>query len=465
MGKFYKTAVELKEHQQRVIERLGDEDAILVYHGLGSGKTLTALGAAKQLNLPLEVIGPAALKSNFAKEKEKHKVKVPVSYHTYNKPPEAKHINTGDKLLVFDEAHNMGRMESNRSHYPDEYYGKKTMFLTGTPLRNSPDELIPIMRGLGLGVPRDKQRFNSIFVDEVEKRPGFFASTFLGVKPGTVKVPKNIKYFKSLMEDKVDYYAPSSADYPSVKEEIKKVEMSDKQYETYKEMLKGNPGLLYKVKHGLPPSKSEATQLNSFLSASRQISNTPKAFNLSATEKDEPKLNTAVDEITKSIKEDKNYRGLTYSNYLESGVNPMSDRLRAAKIPFGEFTGRLNDKQKKQIIEEYNTGKIKHLLVSGAGAEGLDLKGTKLVQILEPHWNDPRIDQVIGRAVRYQSHAHLPENERTVRIQRFTALPKERGFFIKKRDIGADEYLTMLSKQKSELNNAFLKALQEVGTK
>lgn len=464
MGKFYKTSAELKPHQQRVIDKLRNEDAILVYHGVGSGKTLTALEAGEQLNLPMDVIGPAALKSNFAKEKAKHHVKVPFKYFSYNKPPATSEVNSGDKLLVFDEAHNMGRMESARSHYPDQYYGNKTMFLTGTPLRNSPDELIPIMRGLGVAVPRDRQRFNNLFVEEVVKKPSFLAATLLGVKPGTIKVPRNIEAFKRLLANKVDYYKPNSADYPAVVESTKVVEMSDLQFDTYKEMMKGNPGLAYKIKHGLPPNKSEASSLNAFLNASRQISNTPRAFNLSATEEDEPKFNMAVSEIKKRVTTDKNYKGVTYSNYLESGVNPMAKRLSRENIRFSEFTGKASDREKKQIIEDYNSGKIQHLLISGAGSEGLDLKGTKLLQVLEPHWNDPKIDQVIGRAVRYQSHVDLPENERTVEIQKFVALPRKYGFFKKRRDTGADEYLMMLSKQKSNLNNAFLNALQEVGS-
>lgn len=464
MGKFYKIS-EVKEYQQRVINKLKDEDSLLVYHGLGSGKTLTALEAGEQLGMPVEVIGPASLKENFSKEKKKHNVHIPVSYHSYSKPPSQGDVNTGDKLLVFDEAHNMGRLESARSKYPDQYYGRKTLFLTGTPIRNTPDELIPIMRGLGVGIPRDKQKFNELFVNEKITNPGFLSHIFLGVKPGVSREAKNMPMFKKLLRGKVDYYAPGSVDYPSVTETTKDVEMSKAQYETYKEMMRGKPSLAYKIKHGLPPSKTEASSLNAFLNASRQISNTPHAFNLRTTSVDEPKLNAAVSEIIKREGADKNYKGVTYSNYLESGVAPMAERLRKTNIPFAEFTGKLSDNKKKEVIEQYNKGKIKQLLISGAGSEGLDLKGTKLMQILEPHWNDPRVDQVIGRAVRFKSHEDLPENERKVEIQRFNALPRKHGIFFKKRDMGADQYLSMLSKQKTDLNNTFLTALQEVGSK
>ena len=56
------------------------------------------------------------------------------------------------------------------------------------------------------------------------------------------------------------------------------------------------------------------------------------------------------------------------------------------------------------------------LLASGAGSEGLDLKGTRLMQLLEPHWNESRLDQVIGRGIRYRSHEGLPPEDRNGKV-------------------------------------------------
>jgi hypothetical protein len=54
--------------------------------------------------------------------------------------------------------------------------------------------------------------------------------------------------------------------------------------------------------------------------------------------------------------------------------------------------------------------------ITAAGAEGLSLKNVRGVQIMEPYWNDVRMAQVKGRAVRICSHQELPLKERTVRI-------------------------------------------------
>jgi len=468
-----KEDTELGKHQKRVIKKLKKSDSLIVYHGLGSGKTLTSLAAGESLQLPTKVVGPASLRGNFEKEKKKHDIDTDVTYHSYHKPPNLRKDvkkpqgeRLSDSLLVFDEAHNMGQVTSKRSKYPDKYQGKKELFLTGTPIRNNPSELAPLMRGVGIPISKNPKAFRERFIEEEKVSPGWFRQHIMGVKPGVKRKPKNLKQLKSLLKGKVDYHESATEGYPSTTESALKVEMSKDQHKTYKAYMKGNAKLLYKIRKGLPPSKQEAKNLNSFLAASRQISNTPRAHNTRTTAKDETKINAATTEITKRLKSDPNYRGVTYSNYLEAGVQPLSKRLTDLKIPHATFTGKLTKKEKAKALKDYNEGRIKHLLISGAGAEGLDLKGTKLMQIMEPHWNDPRIEQVKGRAVRFKSHEHLPPSERKVEIQHLQSIPRKTGLpFFKKRHGGTDEYLTQMSKEKAKLNKAFLDVLKDVGSK
>jgi len=65
--------------------------------------------------------------------------------------------------------------------------------------------------------------------------------------------------------------------------------------------------------------------------------------------------------------------------------------------------------------------RIKVLLITQSGAEGISLKAVRDVHLLEPYWNDIRVQQVIGRAVRAGSHAELPRAERTVRAHLYLA--------------------------------------------
>jgi hypothetical protein len=313
-------------------------------------------------------------------------------------------------------------------------------------------------------VPLDRGTFDEKFVQEDLHQPGFFAKHFRGATPGVTYRIKNQDQFQKLVEGYVDYHAPSSENFPSVSHEIIEAPM-DKEQQNYYDyaMGKAGPALRYKIKSGLPPSKAEAKSLNSFLSGVRQVSNSTKAYGGTGVS---PKIASATSEFMSRHDKDKNFKGLVYSNYLDSGLGSYSDELKKRNIAHALFTGSLSDKERRAAVDDYNSGKLKALLISGAGAQGLDLKGTKLVQLLEPHWNENRLEQATGRAARYKSHAHLPENERHVHVQRFHstipqgALGRLMGA---KKDLSVDQYLDQMSKEKEKLNNQFLDVLKRVG--
>ena len=169
LNSFIKEADNLKPHQQRVIDKLHKQDAMLVYHATGSGKTMLGLSAANQLGMQATVIGPASLRNNFKKEKYKHHITANVKSYTYNKPPENV---TPKELLIFDEAQRMGNLNTQRSHLVDTLHGGKTMLLSATPIKNSPSDIIPIARGLGINFPRDKEGFNKQFIENKTVKPG-----------------------------------------------------------------------------------------------------------------------------------------------------------------------------------------------------------------------------------------------------------------------------------------------------
>ncbi len=60
--------------------------------------------------------------------------------------------------------------------------------------------------------------------------------------------------------------------------------------------------------------------------------------------------------------------------------------------------------------------KIKVVLISRAGSEGVDFKFIRQVHILDPWYTMNRIEQIIGRAVRSFSHKDLPFEKRNVEI-------------------------------------------------
>jgi len=59
---------------------------------------------------------------------------------------------------------------------------------------------------------------------------------------------------------------------------------------------------------------------------------------------------------------------------------------------------------------------IKVLMITASGSEGINLRSTRFVHIMEPYWHPTRKDQIIGRARRICSHKALPVEMQDVRV-------------------------------------------------
>ena len=59
---------------------------------------------------------------------------------------------------------------------------------------------------------------------------------------------------------------------------------------------------------------------------------------------------------------------------------------------------------------------IKVFMITSSGSEGINLRNTRYVHIMEPYWHPVRSEQVIGRARRICSHKDLPLKLQTVEV-------------------------------------------------
>jgi len=66
--------------------------------------------------------------------------------------------------------------------------------------------------------------------------------------------------------------------------------------------------------------------------------------------------------------------------------------------------------------ENMNGEKIKIIIGSEVASEGLDLKNIRSIHILDPWHHLNRVDQIIGRGIRFCSHKNLPKDKRNVTI-------------------------------------------------
>lgn len=463
------TKTTIARQQKRVIEKFEKGNSVVVAHSMGSGKTFTALEGMRRVldknpdGYALAIV-PASLANNMKKEIHKHGLGAyedRIKITSYDKAVNelGDHLENKPVAVVADEAQKLRNTDTKRHRVLKQLLSDKSlpkMFLTATPSYNNlHDTAVLVNLAAGKKVlPDNKEEFENKFIEKIQKNPGFVKS-ILGVTPGEEKRLKNTKELKKVLNKYVDYHnaiKDTPENFPDKEESTILVGMSPKQKRVY-DYLEGTLPLplRIKIRAGLPLDKKEAGSLNAFSVGIRQVSNSMHGYD---QEVDTPKMITAVSRLRNQMESDKNFRGVVYSNFLGSGLDHYQKKLDDLKIPYTSVTGKMTSAAKKQAVEDYNSGKTKVLLISSSGGEGLDLKGTKLVQVLDPHFNKSKIDQVVGRGIRFHSHHHLPKEERKVKVEHYVTT---RPLDMLDRVLGSkgksiDAYLLEKSKEKDELN-------------
>jgi SNF2 family DNA or RNA helicase len=450
---------ELLPHQQRVVDRLTNKPGLVVAHGLGSGKTLAAIAAADANKGSTKVLVPASLIDNFHKEIMKHTSGLSNTDVSSLQREILQPEHGATDLLIVDEAHRAREPATKAYDTLFNYPATKRLLLSATPVYNRPSDIASLINIAAQDkVLPEGRAFENRYVSKEDR--GLLRALF-----GRVNKPhlKNVTELKKAMNEWVDYHQVGGKDFPSKSEEVVDVEMSPKQTALHALAWDKLPFTSrIRLKAGMPPNKQELSKLNKFQSQTRQIGGSTNKFVKDEDQAVSPKLQRAFEDLQKRLATDEKHKALVYSNFLDT-INDYATLLQDKKIPYAQYTGNVSQKERTKILDDYNLGRIKALLVSSAGGEGLDLKGTRQVQVLEPHWNEEKLDQVIGRAIRRESHKDLPEAQRHVDIQRYVAHPQASflGKIFGSKPMGVEQLLYNISKDKKDLNNQLLQLLEK----
>jgi hypothetical protein len=151
---------------------------------------------------------------------------------------------------------------------------------------------------------------------------------------------------------------------------------------------------------------------------------------------------------------------LDFNGFSKFGTN--NDKKK-----YAIYSGSEDEKEKKELLSIFTSNENKHgkflkiILATSAGAEGLDLKNIRQIHIMEPYWNQMRIEQVIGRGVRRNSHIALPPNERNVEIFRYFSVFSKKDYVLSKDKLSTDEHIEQLSLKKQLIINQMIQILKE----
>ena len=429
------TNIKLHEHQIKCVNWIKQNYGLVLYHSMGSGKTITSLAMVYQFKYPIIIIVTKASRKNFIDDIKKMQLdQSRIKIYTYQKAIKMimdHTLNFESSSVIIDEAHHLRSGTKLQSILIEECTrAQKIVLLTGTVFYNSLTDLSVLVNIVKKDevLPETNKEFKFFFWDDLYEAPG------------------SIETFKERISGTISYYAKKydNIHYPNSITTYKKVDMANSQISEYRHYLKKILSL-DNIQH-IDYSILDKRKVNNFLNVTRQLSNTLE------NSPDFPKIIAVWKYISESPKPI-----VVYSNYLANGILPLTVHLNKAKVSYALYFGEQTEEKRNKIIDNYNQRKIDVLLITSAGSESLDLKNTRSIHIMEPHWNESKINQIIGRAIRYGSHENLPESERTVEIVRWISV-----FGYKIPYETADEYLVGMSKQKEKMFNAFDKIIKEV---
>ena len=440
---------------------MGKHRSLLVVHGTGTGKTLSSVTISQCYldeypRRKVVFVGPTSLISNFKKELRKYGVSTNDILKKYifysfdkflnitkkrpfnatSKPKDRKNIQwpmnpipLTNRLLIVDEAHNMRNPHSSKSRalVKASFSTDKTVLLTATPFVNNIRDFIPLINMLYgkyvVGTYKEYQR------NEV---PDYLTKEL---------TKDNLQSFSHLLRDKIDVVNTKDPDnFPLRKDIVLDIPMTTSYYRRFIKLMQEerfNIPLVGKTFGFDDPSK--------FYHGYR------RACQLAGP----TYYSTKIDKALPILKEGKS---IVYSNWREFGVEPITNALKKEGVSFRTFTGSTPIRDRQDIVDSFNKGEFQVLVITKAGGEGLDLIGVKSVVILDPTWNDAGLQQVIGRAIRYKSHEHLPLDERVVNVYMLVLVAPTS---VKNPYSTGDQILYHLIEQKIKAEDVLMNILQQ----
>lgn len=429
--------VHLHPHQKRVVEYMRTHDRLILYHSTGSGKTLTSLSALSGGHIT--VIGPKSAKRAFQLEGERLGLgESDWTFYTFARArtlaAESPDFCSGRRVIV-DEAHALRSDTLPNMHLTGALtLASKLLLCTATPIVNDTVDLavlVNLVRGESV-LPLEKRLFRSMYLSVDEE-----------TDPPTYSVA-NARLLESKLRGTLSFYrAPRGGYYPTVERVVHRVEMDKSQTDLYgsyvRQYIYGDVPLRESALFQIDFRRLSSRAKNYFLTATRQISNT------SAPGVSSPKLRELDQVLADGPKP-----AVVYSFYLDRGIFSLVPLLEERKTRWASITGSTSPQSLQRIVREYNEGKYEVLLLSSAGSESLDLRGTRQFHQMESQWNDARTDQAEGRVIRYGSHNRLPESERVVTIHTWLSI-----FPTHIRNQSADLYLHELTEGKRRLKGEY----------
>ena len=419
-------------------------------------------------------------------------------------------------VIIVDEVHNITNNDAYIALYDilSKSINYRLVLLSATPIYDNPKEIIEISNLLNIKEKEKQLPIRQHLINNTETNQIMESKLYKDLKLKTTII-KLTDYGKekliNAMKGKVSYLSVNVDTNPKIINmgvelqskigsiKVVECEMSTYQYEIYKKALlldiqnsensienlydiddaECNPedDIEIKKKKGLYKNSNDASTMVYPNDTFGKNGYDLLENNLKIILKDN--LNLYSTKLASILNNINNSEGtiFIYSNYVNyGGVNIVKQMLLANGfekynssnnsktynkfIVFNDSTSPETRDKLRKIFNHPNNKDgsiIKIIIGSPIISEGITLKNVRQVHILEPTWNLSRINQIIGRAVRNNSHADLPINDRYVQIFKYISIySKDKDLLY----IDKEKYL--LSEEKDRTNKKVERILKEI---
>lgn len=361
--------------------------------------------------------------------------------------------NLSNHVVIVDEVHNITGNNGYTALLKLLQNSKNTkvVLLSATPIYDNVIELFELSNILNfdnkdLQLPIKTQ----LYKNELIKRKISDTEIILNDNVN-ILTPKGKELLKMSLKGKISYLTVNTKDFPSKtfigtkisgtnSFSVFKTVMSPFQTTVYNEKINGkNNGLFKEATNAsiivYPDSTTDTIGFKkNIIKKSRDFLKYENVGKYSC------KFKAILEQIKKSNGTVFIYSNLVNNNgtelleylLLENGYSSyLSRRVNLDKPTFVVIGNIKTSKRRINIVNKFNDpenshGKnIKIIIGSPMIAEGLTFKYIRQIHILDPYWNFSKIDQIIGRGVRYLSHDLLPVSERNVQIFLHVAIPDQ----------------------------------------
>lgn len=385
----------LRDHQKRVCKVIRRQRGLIVVHSVGTGKTLTAVTAsqcflADHPGAKVYVLTPLSLIDNFKKAMIAYGISNSdsryhiMSHETFlSRYKKAHQEGVGNKdplrgnMVIIDEAHRFRTQpliakKQGQPYDTDARWmiratrsAQRVLCLTATPFVNT-----------------EKDLYNLISMVKSTNTKNNNKSTWTGL---------------------FSFYERDHADpnFPKVNMYTQQIKMSPTFYKIYEELFTRAAANF----PGVNISNSEK-----FLLRMRQL------VGGYMKKGENPKAEWTLNKIIEAL--EKGGRIVVYASFIDTGIGRVEEQLKKFGIGYNAIHGDVSRAERTRIIDEYNSGRSPVLLITQAGGQGIDLKETSDIVLFDIVWNPANEAQIIGRGVRFGSHAALPPAKRVVNVHR-----------------------------------------------